>query len=139
LVAHSAHRRELPAPRPATLDFKYQRPTEEGADQHEAGKEAQAGKGKFDGNGLYNIGSNQHLETKEQRFADVNLVSIVFPSLRSSMHVEIRRPDDADDNDEDTENLDAVADETDAVAGRHLEGGLVGIIDGRLPMAGQYR
>jgi hypothetical protein len=39
------------------------------------------------------------------------------------MHVEICRPDDADDDNEDTENLDAVADETNAVADRRLEGG----------------
>jgi hypothetical protein len=53
----------------------------------------------------------------------VDLVSIIIPYMGSSLNIEISRPDDTYDNNEDTETLDAVADKTDPVADRRFEGG----------------
>jgi len=63
-ITSDGHRRELPLPRPATLNFEHQRPAQEGADQHQTGKEAQTSKGKLYRNGLHNVSSNQHFQTQ---------------------------------------------------------------------------
>ena len=48
----------------------------------------------------------------------------------------ISRPDDAYDNNEDTEDLDAIADEADPVTDRQFEGGQALNTYVRLPLAG---
>ena len=63
-VTYDTHRYKLLSPGPATLNFEHQRPAEECADNHQTGKEAQAGEGKLDCDGLHNIGSDQHFQTK---------------------------------------------------------------------------
>jgi hypothetical protein len=49
------------------------------------------------------------------------------------MHKDMSRPDDAGDDNKDTENLDAGADETDPVAYSRFEGRKVPISDVDLP------
>ena len=108
-IDSDSHRRGLPPPRPATLDFEHQRPAQESAHQYQPSKEAEARKSKVDRYGLYNIRSNQHFEAEQQRSADAYSVLIVM-MRRSPTDITISRPGDACDKNEHTENLDAGTD-----------------------------
>jgi len=44
-VVENVYWRRLPSPRPATLNLKHQRPTQEGSYQNQSGEEAEAGVG----------------------------------------------------------------------------------------------
>jgi len=121
-IDSDSHRRGLPPPRPATLDFEHQRPAQESAHQYQPSKEAEARKSKVDRYGLYNVRSNQHFEAEQQRSADAYSVLIVM-LCRSPTDITISRPGDACDKNEHTENLDAGTDETDPVASGGFESG----------------
>ena len=110
------HRQKLPLPRPATLNLKHQCPAQEGANHDQSGKEAEAGKGHLDRNRLGDVGGDQDFEAKQQRSADVNLVSIVQSLVDAPTCGMIGRPDNAGDNNEDAEKFDAGPDEPNYVA-----------------------
>ena len=71
--------RDLSLPRPATVDFKHQTPTQERADQNQTSKQAKAGKRQLDGYRLHDIGSHQYFESKQERSTDPDSVSVVVP------------------------------------------------------------
>jgi hypothetical protein len=126
----------LPSPRPATLDLKHQRPTQEGSYQNQSGEKAEASVSKLDGDGFYYVGSNQDFEAQQQRSAYPYLILIVVALHILSTCEKKSRPHDTSDYNEHPENLDTNTNQVDHVAYGRFEGIFHRLILRRPPAAG---
>jgi hypothetical protein len=97
--AYNMHRYRLRPPGPATLNFE----------------------GKQDCDGLYNIRGDQHFQTAA--ICQCGSCSGYNPIAAFAETVVLSRPGDAYDNNKNTDDLDAIADEADPVTNRQFKGG----------------
>src|ERR1700756_838165 len=72
-------RRDLSLPRPATVDFEHQRPTEKRSDYNQTSKQTKACERQLYGYRLHNIGSHQHFESKQERSTYSDFILVVIP------------------------------------------------------------
>jgi hypothetical protein len=112
-VVADIHWQELPSPRPATFDLKYQRPTKEGSYHNQPGEKTEARESELDRYGFHYVSSNQNFEAKQQRSTNPYFILIVMPLYIPSMCKDKSRPDDTSNYNEDAENFDADANQMD--------------------------
>src|SRR5688572_26591063 len=97
-------------PWPTAIDFNHQSPAQKGPHSDKASEYANTHESRFEGNGLHNIRSNQHLKAQQQRPANAPLVTVIqlrFPSLKQKVKC---RPDDADNDNHDAKDINSEAD-----------------------------
>src|SRR2546430_2305009 len=71
--------------------------------------------------GFHDISRHQHLEAKQERSANANLIDLGILPRHGPSQMEIGGPGDADHDDEDTEDLDPAPDHPDGMIGQRFE------------------